>query len=346
MKNLNRIQIVWWMMLCCVQLMGGGENIIHRFGEDQLMLARQVRVAGNEVLVLDEYGGMTMGDEKIKVFTLNGEFIKEYGQGGAGPGEFGEAVAFEIAVGKIFIMDSIRRQIHIFSLKNKKFIESKRIHAANPNVPFTTPSDFLVAPGERFYCNTPKFVQGQKIITRLIAASSFELKVEKAFLDCIPVYKNTKELRGMSPAELNKPENVRKSYLNKGYIATVGDKLYFTYWLLNTVYELSMDGAVLNQYTLPIESIADTVKLRKAGVYYTLDRKLNYGLISGDDSLYVMSRDTNGDTLLFKLAEGKFFEIRRIKEGLFGGDVSGSKLYAIGGDQSEIVIYNINKKRI
>jgi outer membrane protein assembly factor BamB len=344
MKKASRIRIMWWLIICSVQLMGAQGTVIRRFGEDRLMLPRQICLAGDEVYVLDEYGAMTSGDEKIVVFTLNGDFKMEFGRGGAGPGEFGEAIAIDVVSGKIYILDSLRLQIHIFSQKEKKFLESRRILRSNATASFTTPSDLLVTADEQIYLNTARFLQGQKLIAKLIPVSSFELKVEKDFLDCIPLYKDLKERLDLSPAKRNEPDTIRKSYLNKGYITNVGNKIYFTYWLINKVYELSMTGALLNQYTLPVQSIDKTVKVKKSGIYFTLDHKLNYSLISDKNQLYVMSRDINGDTLIFQLVKGQFTEICRIKEMLFGGAISGKKLFAIGGDESEIVIYDMNTK--
>jgi len=343
MKIMNRYQLVLWIMLLSIQFLFGQEKPLHRFGEDHLMLARQIRVTGDEVLVLDENGPMTPGDEKIKIFTLNGDYKTEFGRGGSGPGEFKQAFAFDIAEGKIFVLDSLRQQVHIFSLKSKKFIESKKVLNTNPNGTFSTPCAFSVAPGERFYYHIPNSVQGQKLIT-LMTTNSLEIKMEKEFLDCFPIYKSAKEFYNMTPNQLNEPENIRKDALNMGYLATSGNKIYFTFWLVNNVFEFSMDGAILNRYTLPIQSIAETVRLRKVGRYYTLDRKLNYGMINDGNLLYVISRDTAGETLLFKLEDGKFIEIFRTENELFGGAITGTKFYAISSDQSEIWIYNINQK--
>lgn len=345
MKKTNRILVIWWLVITCgIQLWSAQASLIRRFGEDELMLPRQIRLAGNELIVLDEYGSMTSGDEKIKIYSLNGDFKGEFGNGGAGPGEFGEAFAIDVVSGKIYILDSIRRQIHIFSQHDKKFIESKRILGGSNTAAFTTPTDITVFPSGEIYINTSRFLLGQKLITKLIPVSTFELKAEKDFLDCIPIFKNYEEMTNISPSKSNEPEAVRNSYLNKGYTTAVENKIYFTYWLINKVYELSMSGTILNQYTLPIQSIDKTVPITKLGGYSTLEHRLNYGLISDNNKVYVMSRDINNDTLIFQLVKGQFIEICRIKEMLFGGDILGTKLYAIGGDESEIVIYNMNNK--
>jgi hypothetical protein len=38
-------------------------------------------------------------------------------------------------------------------------------------------------------------------------------------------------------------------------------KIYFCYTSLNTIYEFSLDGKVLDRYNLPLESIDKTVKV-------------------------------------------------------------------------------------
>jgi hypothetical protein len=334
----NRIKYFFLAVLLfySVDLAGTLLLVKDRFGTAELILPRQIIICSDEIFILDEYAPLKPGDEKIKVFSLDGTFKTEFGRGGEGPGEFGEASAFYIFKQKVFILDSIKRQLHVFSVKDKKHIESNKIYSGNPGTPYTTTDDFFISSDRTAYTNAGRNIEGQKIITRL--KLNGEIKPVNSFLNCIPLYK---DLRESIQTDWNKPDNVRKSYINIGYVAGAGDKIYFTYWLLNRVYELSPDGEILNQYILPLESIDKNVKVVKVGRFYNIEKKLNYDLLTHKDRVYVLSRDKNGDSIIFKLENGRFLEKYRMKERLFSFDINDHRLYGIERDEAQVFVYDL-----
>ncbi len=300
-------------------------------GEDDLMLPRQIVVSGNEIYVLDEYGNMTSGDEKIKVFSPSGKLLNSIGSRGEGPGEFLGVASFDIFEDNIFVIDSRRQLTHIFSVKDKKFIKFKRY--SNSEITSTI-LDFTIAPNGLLYHSTLASVKGDKLITRF----NRDFKADKTFLDCIPIFENHRQIY---KADRSNPDFWRKGNLNRGYITSTKDKIYFTTWLLNQVVELSLDGEVLKRYTLPIDSIDKTVKLIKHPSYFVIERKLNYDLLSHDNRVYVLSRDTNGDSVLFELDGGVFKEKYRMKEKLYSCDITDDRLYGIEREECQIVVYEL-----
>jgi hypothetical protein len=312
------------------------------FGGDIFMLPRQIMATDTEIFVLDEHGNMTSGDEKIKVFSLDGKFKMEFGKGGQGPGEFGEASSFYIHNGKIYILDSRRRMVHLFSEKEKKHLESKKVVFGAPNAAFTTPGEFVITNDKSVYYNAARTIKGQKLITGLAENQHKEFRPRNNFLDCIPIYKSLNEAYSLSPAKRGKPEFTRKGYTNDGYIASDGENLYFSFWLINEVYHLSHEGKILNRYTLPIKSIQKTVPVIKVGQFNTIERKLNYDLLYHSGQVYVLSRDVNGDSVVFLLENGAFKEKYRMKDKLFSFDISRNKLYGIEREKYQVLVYDLN----
>lgn len=336
MRNRFKYFFLAVLLFYSIDLSGTLLQVKGKFGDAELILPRQIIIYSDEIFILDEYAPLKPGDEKIKVFSPDGTFRVEFGSGGEGPGEFGEASAFYIFKQKVFILDSIKRQLHVFSVKDKKHIESNKIYFGDPGAPYTTPDDFFISSDRTAYTNAGRNIEGQKIITRL--KLNREIKPVKSFLNCIPLYK---DLRESIQTDWNKPDNIRKSYINIGYIAGTGNNIYFAYWLLNKVYELSPDGEILNQHILPIESIDKTVKVVKIGRFYNIEKKLNYDLLTHKDGVYVLSRDKNGDTIIFKLENGRFLEKYRMKERLFSFDITGHRLYGIERDGAQVFVYDL-----
>jgi hypothetical protein len=312
-----------------------------QFGEDELILPGQIIASRDEIFILDEYADMTSGDEKIKIFSRDGKFKMEFGRGGQGPGEYGEARAIYILNNKIYILDAMMRKVHIFSQKEKKFLESKKVWLGAPKQPFTTPGEFLIAPDGAIYYNASRAVKGEKLITKLIEIPGNEFRVEKGLLDCVPFYNSRREMMKKSVQEENTPDSVRKSYINDGYIAFSNNKIYFTHWLLNIVYELSTGGEILAKYILPVKSIDKTVNVVKMTRFSVIERRLNYDLLSRNGRIYVLSRGENKDSIVFQLEEGNFVEKYRMKEQLFSFDISGNRLYGIDNEKCLVYLYHL-----
>ncbi len=144
---------------------------------------------------------------------------------------------------------------------------------------------------------------------------------------------------------MNRPDNARKGESNRGYIAISGSKIYFCYTLLNTIYEFSLDGKVLARYNLPLKSIDKTVRVlkRSSSNYSYVERHLNYDIMCRDGSIYVLSRDVNGDSVIFRLENGKFSELYRVKEELFAVDISSTKLYGIEREKAQLLVYDLSQ---
>ena len=343
-RFLNAWIIVFLLTFFGMNLSRDFLQIEKHFGKDELLLPRKIIVSNKRIIILDEYGDMTPGDERIKIFSEKGALIREFGNGGNGPGEFGQAIAIYIFSQKIYILDSFKRQIHVFlEGDSNKFLKSEKISSGSSGKPFTTPDNFLISSDGAIYYNSGVFIKGQQIITKLTASERNELKIETQFLDCIPVYSNQKEMYLRLRTKANRPEVIRSHYWNNGYIAALGKKIYFSNWLYNNVYEFSMGGILLKKYTLPLKSINQTVKVIQMGNFYTIEKKLNYDLISRNARIYVLSCNEMGNSVVFELKNGSFYEKCSMKEELFSFDISGNKIYGITREEPEIFVYKLDE---
>ena len=303
-------------------ILGHELNVKKTFGEDELFKPQQIIASGDEIFILDR------GDETVKVYSKEGVYKTKIGGRGTGPGQVFFALNFDIANGKIFILDTMRQQIHMYLKDTRKYLHSKLYSLIFKGY---SPHSIAVSQDEMFYFNTMVSVKGAKVITRL----NTDLKSEFAFLDCIPVYKNENELRADKTSS-------PKWAVNLGHIDLDANKVYFTYLLINKVLEFSKDGKMLNKYTLPLTSIDKTVKIiRFSNGSEGLKRRLNYDLKIRNHNIYVLSRDETGNSILFELRDGAFKEIYRMKEELFGFEISGDKLYGIHDGEEGIYIYNL-----
>jgi hypothetical protein len=332
------------LSICAGNFYGKTLKISAVWGQDLLLLPRELAVIGDEIILLDEYFDNSRGG-KIAVFSLDGKLKMSFGSTGEGPGEYGEARCFYIFDKRIYILDSIRQRVHLFSLQDKRFLESFKIYFCAPGTSYTTPDDFLMASADTLYYNAGRMLEGQKLISCLVKVpGAREFKPQGEFLDCFPLFKDENSAYSTPEQVMNRPDNVRKSNSNDGYIAISGNKIYFCYTLLNTLYEFSLDGKVLNRYNLPMESIDKTVKVIKLNSNYSyVERHLNYDIMCREGSIYVLSRDVNGDSVIFRLENGKFSELYRVKEELFAVDFSSTKLYGIEREKAQLLVYDLSQ---
>ncbi|MCP5106675.1 MAG: hypothetical protein GY950_25045 [bacterium] len=101
---------------------------------------------------------------------------------------------------------------------------------------------------------------------------------------------------------------------------------------------------MLNKYTLPLQSIDKTVKIRHfSDGSADLERRLNYDLKIRNKRVYVLSRNKDGQSILFELKNGTFKEIYRMKEELFGFDILNGKLYGLHDGEKGVFVYDLKK---
>ena len=343
-KTFFFLSAVVLLSICVGNFYGKTLKISAVWGQDLLLLPRELAVIGDEIILLDEYFDNTRGG-KIVVFSLDGKLKMSFGRTGEGPGEYGEASSFYIFDKKIYILDAIRHRVHLFSLQDKKFLESFKIYFSAPGTSYTTPNDFLVASTDTLYYNAGRMFKGQKLISCLVKVPGVrEFKPKAEFLDCFSLYRDENAFFSTPNQVKNSPDHVRKGDSNMGCLAISGNKIYFCYSLLNTVYEFSLDGEVLNRYNLPLESIDKTVNVIKSNSNYSyVERKLNYDIMYREGSIYVLSRDVNGDSVIFRLGNGKFSELYRVKEELFAVDFSSTELYGIEREKAQLLVYYLSQ---
>lgn len=303
-----------------------------RFGNDRLLTPTDIRISGQEIIVLDEVAPMNPGDNVFVVFDMAGRFKSQFGRSGQGPGEFGQAHAFEIRGNILYVLDSYKQCLQLFSASDKSFLKTIRYGS---EMVFTTPHDFAVLDDGGFVLARPHGVRGNKTLFPF----GPDGKPGSPFLDVLPVYENEAEF--LAKAKQKIPELIRKDYGNLGYLESSGRNIYYLPWLKNEILAFDKDGKAVGRIALPLKSLENTVRIVELGGFLTIERRLNYGMACDGDRLWVLSRDEDGTSILYEITAGRAAERLRAKEELEDFAVSGQTLYATEQESGEVLVYSI-----
>jgi hypothetical protein len=274
--------------------------------------------------------GYREDDNKIVVFDTGGRWKSEFGRGGQGPGEFGQAHAFEVKGDVISVLDSFKQCIQEFSASDKRFLRTIRYGS---ELSFTSPHDFTVLEGGGYVLARPRGIRGDKTLFRI----GPDGKLGAAFLEVVPAYDSYEELR--AKANSQEPERIRKGYVNLGYLESAGRMIFYLSWLRNEILAFDFDGKEIGKYTIPLPSLEKTVRIVKENGFSNIERRLNYGLRCSGDRIWVLSRDEAGISILYEIADGRVTERLRAKESLQDFALVGDSLFAIDQDAAEILVY-------
>jgi len=301
-----------------------------RFGQGRLFVPSDIRIFGTEVIILDEVAPMTPGDNIFVVFDMKGKWKSEFGRGGQGPGEFGQAHSFEIKRNILCVLDSYKQCLHEFDVRDKHFI--KTIRYGSEQV-ITTPHDFTLLDNGGFVLARPLGIRGNKTLFPF----SPEGKPGTPFLNVLPVAETIEEF--IAKARKQDTEQIRITYVNLGYLESSGGKIAYLSWLKNEILVFDMDGKEAGRITLPLPSLEKTVRIVNEGEFRTIERRLNYGLKCEGDRIWVLSRDENGISILFEIAGGRVIERLRAREDLTDFDLAEGKMYALDRESGEVLVY-------
>ncbi len=313
--------------------------VLH-FGGEQLINPKHLFAADGEVFVVEPKLF------RITIFTGEGKFKMNLGRKGEGPGEFKMLNKVNITKGLIYCYDMMGRRIHLFSQKDKKYL--RFINLTN-TVYGHPPSAMAIHPDGRIVM----FNNGLTKEDTLIGLYTPEGELIKRFFNAYPAHKSRNEY-----FEYSKRNRYPKVdfFKNAGYIAVSEGKLYFVNLIENFIIEMDMDGRILNRFSFPLPSHEKTL------TFYTVEGKhegqgrisydknrLNYALRSGNDGVYILSRD-KGISYIFRLAGGTFREVCRMKEALTSFDIMNNKVYCLADEPEDeeendrILVYDIPGK--
>lgn len=307
-----------------------------RFGDGRLFTPREIRVSGREIIVLDEKAPMAPADNEFVVFDRAGRWLKNFGRGGQGPGEFGQAHAFDLRGDVIAVLDSFKQCIHEFAASDKRFLKTIRYGSEQA---FTTPHDFAALPSGGYVLCRPRGIRGDKTLFRV----SPQGRIETSFLDVVPAFESEEDL--MKNGNSSDPVRVRKQYAVLGYAEAGGGGIYYLPWLGNELLRLDLDGRVLERAVLPIPSLEKTVPVTKSVGSPTIERRLNYGLRCVGPSVWVLSRNEAGESLLFEYAAGRWIERLRAREALQDFDIADGRMYAVDQEAGAVLVYDLPSGR-
>lgn len=308
-----------------------------RFGGDQLIDPAHLLASEGEVFVVEPKLF------RITIFTHEGKFKMNLGREGEGPGEFKLLNMVNITNGMIYCYDMMGRKIHLFSQKNKKYLKS---------TPFTNtvyghpPMSMAVHPDGMIVMFNSNFTKDDM----LIGLYTPEGELIKRFFNAYPAYKSRNEFLEY----LNRHGHSKVDQLkNAGYIAVYEGNIYFANFIENMVIEMDMNGRILNRYSFPLPSHEKTLtfytvegKHEGQGRISYIKNRLNYALRSGNDGVYILSRDS-GISYIFRLAGGTFREVCRMKEPLISFDIMNNKVYCLADEPEDekegdrVLVYDI-----
>lgn len=308
-----------------------------RFGDDHLVNPGKIITSDGEVFVMEPKM------YRIVIFSEVGEFKMNLGRAGEGPGEFKMLNIVHIANNMIYCYDPMGRRIHLFSIKDKKYLRfiplTDTLHGYPPTRMVINPDGTIIM-----------FNNGTLKKHTLIGLYTPEGNLIKRFFDAFPIYRNESESRDYS--KRNEQSEI-DFFRNAGNIAVSEEKLYYANYIENQVMEMDMDGKLLNRFSLPLPSHEKTLKfiaipMGPKGTTYHAENKLTYDLRSKNNSIYILCCD-NGISYIFRLEKGKLQEVCRMKERLTSFDIMNNKIYCLEDEpeneekNSEVLVYNLPK---
>jgi hypothetical protein len=310
-----RKKIIIWLLVFLWfvygSLFGVSISVSSVFENENIYDPVKIIKSGEHIYLLDK------GDQSLKILSVDRSLIRTIGRRGEGPAEFKSAGDFCLHGDRIFILDS--NKIEVFSKNDGSHLATKRLK--------TSGAIKFCSDGETFYFLSLAVHVGGKLIKKYI--NKGELELVTSFLDATPV--ETGNLIGI--------------YKNFGSPAYQNGKFYFAVMLSNNVLEFSGDGELLNRLNVPIRPTAFkdlTIVERENRMVLKLDRGALRELRQEKNTLYLLSHDEKGDSVIFKLENGLFKEMYRMKEKIISFDISGDEIWTIGRtDDIHVFVYKI-----
>jgi len=313
----------------------GPVNPVLRFGGDHLI--RPGKIIASEGVVFAIEPKM----HRIAIFSGAGEFKMNLGRDGEGPGEFKMLRSFNIFSNLIYCYDPMGRRIHLFSQKDKnylKFISITNTLSGHP------PAAMAIHPNGTIIM----FNNGLTKKDTLIGVYTPGGKLIKRFFNAYPAYQNRneflKDLKASGHLNVDFEKNV-------GFIDISEGKIYFANIIENKVIEMDMNGKILSRFSIPLPSHEKTLKYiifskGPNGTWYDIENQLTCDLRARNNSIYILCRHDN-ISYIFRLEDGKFREVCRMKEHLTSFDIMNNRIYCLEAeaededDNREILVYNL-----
>jgi DNA-binding beta-propeller fold protein YncE len=91
-------------------------------GPGQFTYPTGLAVAADGTIYVSEFGGNEDGKDRIQVFTPDGNFVREWGKYGEGPGEFHRPQGIALAGGRLYVTDVANHRIQVFEAADGRFV--------------------------------------------------------------------------------------------------------------------------------------------------------------------------------------------------------------------------------
>ena len=229
------------------------------YGENTVTLIEEVSIgegAGAEEYMFASVGDIFVNDEGkiivsdskdtvIKIFDVNGRFIRSIGRKGQGPGEFSRIDSFQItSKGELLVVDNVNRRLSSFSLTGDLInsLSIKELPAASNNWEVDTRGNIIM--------DTVQFTADNQLVV--------ETKIYDSQHEFVKV------LSASKPYDLSIPFHPFHYWR-----ATVNDHIVYAY---NDTYELQVFGPAW-KLVRRIQKDFDPVKIREDEIEEELKRK-------------------------------------------------------------------------
>lgn len=336
MKNL----IIFLLLLLSVTLSMSASNIIapvKRFGSDYLICPKRIIASNGEIYIIEPQMS------HIVIFSTTGDFKMNLGSVGEGPKEFKQLSFFTVSNNMIYCYDGVNRRISLFSQKDKKLLKYITLDKTVDNYP---PSKMVIYPDGNMIFFNNGVIQEHK----LLGIYNPDGHRIKQILPAFPAYQTEHESDNDNDPNSRSHINFFK---NAGFIATANKKIYYANLIENLVTELDINGVVLNRIKFPLPSHEKTFRLvssthgASGNIYYE-ENQLTYDLKAVHSCITILCRD-NGFSYIFRLDNGKFTEVCRMKEQLTMFDILDNQLFALEEEPRdedkgfEVLVYHLPK---
>jgi sugar lactone lactonase YvrE len=108
---------------------------------------RSLVVNGDELFVADT------GNKRVQVFTLEGEFLREFGGGGSGPGQLDEPVGLAVSdEGRVAVVDTWNLRVQVF---DRQGVPLRQWRVPSWDIASPDAKPFLTWEGARLYVTNP-----------------------------------------------------------------------------------------------------------------------------------------------------------------------------------------------
>lgn len=291
--------------------------LINRVINDNLQCPTQITFNDNKLYILE---GM---DNQVKVFSLDGKLLNSFGSRGQGPGQFQNAVNFQIFKDKIYVLDYNPATIHVFDKHSLRFLKKYRVPLPNPSEGFRIDKSTGY-----FYFLKQIFKGGDQI---------FKMEFKNGQFNKILSFHKAQELKNNS---------LKESRKNGCTIDVLKNKLYFAYtYNKNELLEYSGEGKLIGGDIFPFKNGSlKTKKLNDGSIIFKGGKVKRIKCFK--NNVYILCKSGKGENnfVIFEYTKKGIKEKYILKGDFNDFEIVDNKIYTVSIKNGAIAMYFIKEK--